>query len=210
MTSLPTEQVGSILYLPYQQYDTVESNQNTEQKSGMTIVAYQQYDTIESNYETNQNGSRIYLSYQEYETIERTPAQDDYGQLLKIVVNIMRFKFAGKAYMFDGSKFTEIGSPYKVVFPTLVSKEDKIYTVGGQKEDGTILGDVYGYNQDIYVATADRDYSVYVIAGDTPVYLIDQNKNVVQKIEKLMALPLLSGWGLISRSPFVLIISKLG
>jgi len=126
---------------------------------------------------------------------------------LKLTCNILQFVFKGKAFLFDGS-IKEVGSPVIAIYPVVAGKEDRGYVTGGLTEEGTIVSDLFVRGVESYVMTADRDYIAVVIPTDT-VYVLDSVGNVVSTHSKLGVLPLLTGWKLVSRKPFIAIIQRL-
>ena len=126
---------------------------------------------------------------------------------LKSVYNPILFAFAGKAFLFDGSKLEEFGSPVTAIYPMLTSV-DRILVAGGMREDSTVEENVYGFGLDSYFITADRDYLAVVIPSDT-VYVIDEAGNVVQTTRQLSVVPLLRNWKLVSRKPFTTVVQRL-
>jgi len=127
---------------------------------------------------------------------------------LKLTYNILQFVFKGKAFLFDGSSIKEVGSPVIAIYPVVAGKDDRGYVTGGLTEEGTIVSDLFVRGVESYVMTADRDYIAVVIPTDT-VYVLDSVGNVVSTHSKLGVLPLLTGWKLVSRKPFIAIIQRL-
>jgi len=123
---------------------------------------------------------------------------------LRNVINILSFVFGGKAYVFDGSSVSEFPSHGEaVIFPLLAFGEDKIAVYGGLKEDGTIPNDIYVYGQDSYVIDVAKDSVALIIAGEEPVYVYDSEGNVKSKVTTIATLPVLAGWRIASRKPFI-------
>ena len=150
------------------------------------------------------------LAYQSFERDVKLstipyPGEELY---LKATYNPIMFAFAGRAFLFDGSKFEEFGSPATVIFPLAVAGDGRIFVGGGMREDSTTEENLYGYGLESYFIAADRDYIAVVVPSGT-VYVIDGAGNVVQTTKQLSVVPLLRGWKLVSREPFVAVVQRL-
>ena len=125
---------------------------------------------------------------------------------IKAVCNIINFAFAGKAYLFDGSSFKELGTPVAVIYPVAASDGNAAYLAGGLEEDGGIPDTVYGYGIEASELEADKDYIAFII-GEETVYVIDV-ENVVRAKVVTGAAPFQQGWKMVSRKPFVAIVME--
>jgi len=184
-------------------------------------IAYQEQETTARDVPMEQSASVwAELGVQEQETVERVaPALDEPTVVdttvsggvwwLKVVQNIVAFAFAGKAYLFDGSEFRELGTPVAVIYPVAVSDGSAAYLAGGLEEGGGVPESLYGFNVESYVLVADRDYLAMVVAGGSPVYAVDTGGAVAAEIRGVATVPLLAGWRLVSRSPFVAILQRI-
>jgi len=126
---------------------------------------------------------------------------------VKAIVNVIKFAFSGKAYLFDGSKFDVLGTPVAVIYPTLVSKDDVVYLVGGLKEDGTTPETLYVYGLEANEYKPEKDYVAFVIS-ETDVYVIDDQNVTRGTIRGIGATPVMVNWKLVSRKPFVAIVME--
>jgi len=154
--------------------------------------------------------SKSQLTYQSFEKDVKLstipyPGEELY---LKTTYNPIMFAFAGKAFLFDGSKIEAFSSPVTVIYPLVATVDSRIFTGGGMREDSTIEENLYGYGLDSYFITADRDYLAVVIPTDV-VYVIDEAGNIVQTTKQLSVVPLLRDWKLVSRKPFTAVVQRL-
>jgi len=191
------------------------------QSSGITIeIAYQEYEgaTPVDLPPVPFIGNWVEVAYHEYKVIEKhipvviEPSVTDSmvsGGLVwvRAILNIIKFAFSGKAYLFDGSKFDVLGTPIAVIYPTLVSKDDVAYLVGGLKEDGTTPETLYVYGLEANEYKPNKDYVAFVIP-ETDVYVIDEQNVTRGIIRGIGATPVMTNWKLISRKPFVAIVME--
>jgi hypothetical protein len=181
----------------------------TQQPWATLELAYQQYDAIERAVETSQFWVTLELAYQQYAPEVGVPLPTLTEYILKIVNNIVAFAFLGKAWLFDGATLKDFGSPAVAIYPTLISDGEKAYFTGGLNEDGTIDNTIYGYATVTNQITADRNYFAMVVAGEEPVYLVNEMGTIMHTFTRSGATPLLTGWKLISKSSFYAIILKI-
>jgi len=194
-TNLPATIYDYMLQIAYQSVDTVSRNSPREHSTNLAEFSYQQQETRTKP-----------LIYVEEPSVSDTTVS---GGLvwIKLVLNLIRFAFAGKSYLFDGQSFQEATFPHKTVYPVAVSLNDFIAVAGGLKEDGTALGSVLSFGDTVYVYIADSDYQCFVV-GETDVYVIDDSNNVRATIVT-GSTPLLKRWMLISRKPFKAVLMRL-
>jgi hypothetical protein len=158
--------------------------------------------------ETAQGLAVLQLAYQSFEEDvkhDSFPSSD--ATYVKLTYNVLRLAFLGKAFLFDGEKFVEVGVPEAVIYPVLVTDGDKAYFTCGLKEDGSVVGILYGYNMDGYELKADKDYVAFIISEGI-VLIMNENNTAVGTIKLLGTAPLLKGWKLVSRKPFIAIIQS--
>jgi hypothetical protein len=127
---------------------------------------------------------------------------------MKHTYNPILFAFLGKAWLFDGSRLIDFGSPIVAIYPMVATDGSRIVAGGSMEEDGSVSGDVYGFGFDMYYLTADRDYLAVVVPTDV-VYLIDSSGNVVTSTRQLSVVPFMKGWRLASRSYFYAVVMRL-
>jgi len=195
MTDLEVEQIASYVEIAYQEQETKVTDTPVEQNVNVSELAYQEQETVVED-----------LPIAEEPTItDTTPS----GGLIWIraILNVLRFAFTGKAYIFDGNEFKPIGVPIAVVFPTLVTKDDVAYLVGGLKEDGTTPETLYVYGLEANEYKPDKDYVAFVIP-ETDVYVIDDQNVTRGIIRGIGATPVMVNWKLVSRKPFVAIVME--
>ncbi|RLC59856.1 MAG: hypothetical protein DRI01_10925 [Chloroflexi bacterium] len=194
-TDLPVEQPSNYVQIAYQEQETVTTDKPIEQAPTYSELGYQEQETVVKD-----------LPVIEEPTVtDTTPS----GGLIwiKIVQNIIRFAFLGKAWLFDGTKFIELGTPVAVIYPVLVSLDDKAYFVGGLKEDGSVPDTIYVYGYEANELEADKDYVAFVIS-ETEVYVVDEENITRGSVKGLGATPINKGWKLISRKPFTAIVME--
>ena len=189
-----------------------------EQTSFFMEIAIQEQETSLADTPVDQATFQKQFCYQEIETKERDipvveePTVSDTtvtGGLIwiKVIQNVIAFAFSGKAYIFDGNKFDVLGTPVSVIYPTLVSKDDVAYLVGGLKEDGTTPETLYVYGLEASEYKPDKDYVAFVIP-ETDVYVIDEQNVTRGIIRGIGATPVMVNWKLVSRKPFVAIVME--
>jgi hypothetical protein len=179
---------------------------------GMLQLAYQSFETDVklANIQATMPFPKSQLAYQSFvkdvklSTIPY-PGEELY---LKTTYNPVMFVFLGKAYLFDGSKIIEFGSPVVAIHPLAAASDGKIFVCGGMREDSTIEESIYGFGLESYLLTADRDYLAVVIPSDT-VYVVDDAGNVVQTTKQSCVVSLLRNWKLVSRGPFIALVQRL-
>jgi len=194
-TNLPVDNYGYMLLVAYQQQETKSRNTPVLQVVNLLMPSYQQWET------------RIKpLIYVEEPSVSGTSVS---GGLIwvKMVLNLLKYAFTGKSYVFDGSNFTEAAFPVRTVYPTAVSLGDYIAVAGGLSEDGSALGSILSFGDTVYVYMSTGNYQCYVI-GEGDVYVIDEN-NSVRAVVQTGSTPLLNGWKLVSRKPFQAVLMRL-
>jgi len=195
MKNNPTDIYGYINGIAYQSIDTISRNNPKEHSTNLAEFSYQQQETKLKP-----------LIYVEEPTVTDTTVSKGLVWI-KLVLNIIRFAFSGKSYLFDGQSFKEVAFPHRTVYPVAVSINDFIAVAGGLKEDGTALESVLSFGDTVYVYIADSDYQCFVV-GETDVYVIDDNNSVRATIVT-GSTPLLKRWMLISRKPFKAVLMRL-
>lgn len=180
---------------------------------GIAQITYESYEEdVEpvKNVQTITYFNKAQITYESYEedvksSIIPYPGEELY---LKAIYNPIMFAFAGKAFLFDGLKIEEFGSPVVVIYPFIATVDSRIFAGGGLREDLTIEENVYGHGLDSYIVTAGRDYLAVVIPLDT-VYVVDEVGNIVQKIKHPSVIALLKNWKLTSRKPFEVFMQRM-
>ena len=219
MSALPVEQSsGAYLEVAYQEQETTTANVGVEQGVYTWLqYAYQALDVVTSDVEVEQISMFSQVGYQELEVVEKDlpvpeePTVTDTTPSggfawVKVADNVLRFAFVGKAYLFDGERFEEFGSPGIIVFPAAAQLPA---VAGGLTEEGTPSPATAVYGTETYVVEADRDYLAMVIPGEKPVQLVDQSGAVKQVIKGVATVPLLTGWKLVSRSQFIAMLQRI-
>jgi hypothetical protein len=160
--------------------------------------------------ETVQSFAVLQLAYQSFEADVKLASipLTDVEMYAKLTYNVLRFAFLGKAFLFDGEKLVEVGVPEAVIYPVLVTDGDKAYFTCGLKEDGSVVGILYGYNIDGYDIKADKDYVAFIVS-ESVVYIVNESNTVVGTTKLFGATPLLKGWKLVSRKPFKAIVMSI-
>ena len=192
MTDFPVEQAVSFFEIAYQEYEVVSRDQPIEQIANFSELAVQEYEVVTKDMpileEPNISG----------ETVTG-------GVLwIKYVINIIRYAFAGKAFLFDGSSITAFpNTGVFAIYPSVAGTEDYIAFIGGLKEDNTIQNELLVYGQEVYRIEADRDYMALIIPGEEVVQVYDENGNIIKATKEITTVPLLKGWVVASRKQFV-------
>jgi len=193
--NLPVDNNVNLVMIAVQQQETITKNTPIEQVVNLLMPSYQQQETrVEP------------LTYVEEPSVSGTSVS---GGLIwvKMVLNLLKYAFTGKSYVFDGSNFTEAAFPVRTVYPTAVSLGDYIAVAGGLSEDGTALGSILSFGDTVYVYLSTGNYQCYII-GEGDVYVIDEN-NSVRAVLQTGSTPLLNGWKLVSRKPFQAVLMRL-
>jgi len=196
MTDLPVEHFANILEYAYQQQDTALRDSPSPHSANILEAAYQQHETkLEP------------LPFTDEPTVSDTSVS---GGILwvKVVLNIIMFAFTRKGYVFDGSQVREWASPTPVIFPALVSDGSRAYLAGGLHEDGSVEESLWSYGEASYMIESDKDSLAMVIAGDKPVYLVDEHGSVKLVISSVLTVPFNLGWRLVSKAPFKAIVTR--
>jgi len=193
--NLPVDNYGYMLVVAYQQQETTSRNTPILQVVNLLMPSYQQQETRTKP-----------LTYVEEPSVSGTSVS---GGLIwvKMVLNLLKYAFTGKSYVFDGSNFTKATFPVKTVYPTAVSLGDYIAVAGGLSEDGSALGSILSFGDTVYVYMSTGNYQCYVI-GEGDVYVIDED-NTVRAVLQTGSTPLLNGWKLVSRKPFQAVLMRL-
>jgi len=207
MTDVPAEQtLGNYLEIGYQEEEVNVSNTPVDQTSGNYLeIGYQEEEIAESCTPADQMlGNYAEVSYGERDIVKHVFPYMSEDIYYKFTVNILRFAFTGKMYLFDGKSVKEFpSSGSQVIFPMISFGDGKIVVYGGLKEDNTINNDIYIYGQNSYVVDIKKEGIAMIVAGDEPVYVYDESGNVKCRITTINAVPVMKGWRVASRKPFI-------
>jgi hypothetical protein len=183
----------------------------TAQGFAVLQLAYQSFeaDVKQVNLEHVTQIAKAQLAYQSFADVKLASIPlTDVEMYAKLTYNVLRFAFLGKAFLFDGEKLVEVGVPEAVIYPVLAVDGDKAYFTCGLKEDGSVVGVLYGYNIDGYDIKADKDYVAFIVS-ESVVYIVNESNTVVGTTKLFGATPLLKGWKLVSRKPFKAIVMSI-
>jgi len=222
VTNLPVEHGATYLVLTYQSYDVVGRNSSVPHSLSYITASYQRYDVVGRNSPVPHSLSYITASYQRYEvTARNTPVVDEptvtdttpSGGItwIRTIVNIISYTFRGKAWVFDGTKFNEVGSPGTVVFPIVASDGEKVMVTGGITKEGLIKGEVLGYNFTYHFVVNALPKSLVCWAYGSPdieLVLADDKGTMVRTVKVAEAVLLQPWWKLISKSEFSVLCTK--
>jgi len=184
-------------------------------------IAYQQQETTLRSVPVPVVSLHGELAYQQQETtLRRVPITEEPSVVdttvsggiswVKLVINVLRFAFTGKTFLFDGKEIVEWKKPgVAVVFPIAVEN----VVCGGLREDATLyeLCKVYGREMYIYRNTTGASIAVFADAEPgTTLYLVDDKGNAITTVVPGMLIYLRANWSIVGDKAFGVVHMKVG